>query len=82
MNICMDVDSCISWCGREVLSPSPSCSECDVDTLVPDYTASLPRIHCLKKLQMACTYLWAPSEMVISFTQENAVDLHTEGSAQ
>jgi hypothetical protein len=31
-----------------LLSPSSGCSECDVQTLVPDYTASLPEFTALK----------------------------------
>jgi hypothetical protein len=40
------------FCGAvELLSPSSGCLECDVDTLVPDYTASLPRIHGRKNVK-------------------------------
>ena len=41
----------VSCGGVELLSPSSGCSECEVYTLVPDYTASLPRIYCLKNVK-------------------------------
>jgi len=51
MNVLLWTWTVVSCGGVELLWPSSGCSECEVHTLVPDYTASLPRIYCLKNVK-------------------------------
>jgi hypothetical protein len=51
MNMLLWTWTLVSYGAVELLSPSSGCSECDVHTIVPDYTASLPRIYCLKNVK-------------------------------